>query len=133
MSGFFRRYFAQIDGPEPHLVLHLVDDDLRFAVLFTTDPTSEPREFAGGRAELAAYLEQRGQPGWTHHVLHEAVVDGIELALGRHAIATASSRRRSCTPDGSAPTDGSSATWWRARPRSASEMGARPCASARAG
>ena len=82
MSGFFRRYFSQIDGPEPHLVLDLVDDDLRFAVLFSTESTSEPREFSGGRAELAAYLEQRGQPSWTHHVLHEAVVDGIELALG---------------------------------------------------
>jgi hypothetical protein len=82
MSGFFRRYFSQIDGPEPHLVLDLVDDDLRFAVLFSTDPTSEPREFSGGRAELAAYLKQRGQPSWTHHVLHEAVVDGRACARG---------------------------------------------------
>ena|SRR5215212_2202084 len=82
MSGFFRRYFALIDGPEPHLVLDLVGDDLRFAVLFSTDAASEPSEFAGGRAELAAYLEQRGRPDWTHHVLLEAAVEGIELALG---------------------------------------------------
>jgi hypothetical protein len=80
--SFLERYFDALDGPEPLSALELVSDDLRFAVLFSTDAGSHNRQILGGPAELAAYLEQRGTPGWRHQILGAAVEDGVELAWG---------------------------------------------------
>ena len=80
--SFFERYFAALDGPEPRSALELVSEDLRFAALFSTDASSQNRQFLGGRKELAAYIEQRGNPGWRHHIMGAAVDDGVELAWG---------------------------------------------------
>jgi SnoaL-like domain len=80
--SFFERYFAALDGPDPASALELVSDDLRFAALFSTDASGHNRQFLGGRAELAAYIEQRGDPGWRHHILGAAVDGDTELAWG---------------------------------------------------
>jgi hypothetical protein len=82
MGGFFERYFAALDGPDPRSVLDMVSEDLRFALLFSTDASSHNRQFLGGREELAAYVEQRGTPGWRHHILGAAVDGDVELAWG---------------------------------------------------
>jgi hypothetical protein len=76
------RYFAALDGPEPRSALALVSDDIRFAALFSTDASSHNRQFLGGRDELAAYIEQRGDPGWRHHILGADVDGAVELAWG---------------------------------------------------
>jgi hypothetical protein len=83
MDGkFFERYFRALDGPDPMSVLDMVSDDLRFALLFSTDASSANRQFLGGRTELAAYLEQRGTPGWRHEIIGTAVDGDVELAWG---------------------------------------------------
>jgi hypothetical protein len=76
------RYFAALDGPDPMSALELVSDELRFAALFSTDASSDNRQFLGGRAELAAYIEQRGDPGWRHHIVGAALDGDVELAWG---------------------------------------------------
>jgi hypothetical protein len=80
--SFFERYFAALDGPDPRSALELVSEDLRFAALFSTDASGHNRQFLGGREELAAYIEQRGNPGWRHHIVGAAVEGGVELAWG---------------------------------------------------
>ena len=79
---FFERYFAALDGPDPASALELVSEELRFAALFSTDASGHNRQFLGGRAALAAYIEQRGDPGWRHHIIGSAVDRGVELAWG---------------------------------------------------
>jgi hypothetical protein len=79
---FFERYFAALDGPDPASALELVSEELRFAALFSTDASGHNRQFLGGRDELAAYIEQRGDPGWRHHIIGSAVDRGVELAWG---------------------------------------------------
>jgi hypothetical protein len=79
---FFERYFAALDGPDPASALELVSEELRFAALFSTDASGYNRQFLGGRDELAAYIEQRGDPGWRHHIIGSAVDRGVELAWG---------------------------------------------------
>jgi hypothetical protein len=76
------RYFAALDGPEPLSALELVSEDVRFAALFSTDASSHNRQFLGGRAELVDYIEQRGDPGWAHHILGAGVDGEVELAWG---------------------------------------------------
>jgi SnoaL-like protein len=80
--SFFERYFAALDGPDPASALELVSDNLRFAVLFSTDASGHNRQILGGRAELAAYIQRRGDPGRRHHILGEAVDGDTELAWG---------------------------------------------------
>jgi hypothetical protein len=80
--SFFERYFAALDGPDPRSALELVSEDLRFAVLFATDASGHNRQSLGGREELAAYIEQRGNPGWSHHIIGAAVDGDVELAWG---------------------------------------------------
>jgi hypothetical protein len=80
--SFFERYFAALDGPDPRSALELVSDELRFAALFSMDSSSHNRQFIGGRDELAAYIEQRGTPGWRHHIMGEGVDGDVELAWG---------------------------------------------------
>ena len=76
------RYFAALDGPDPRSALELVSDDVRFALLYSTDASSHNRQLLGGRAELAAYIEERGTPGWRHHIVGEGADGDCELAWG---------------------------------------------------
>jgi hypothetical protein len=59
----------------------MLADDLRFSILFSTEP-GHARDFAGGRSEFDAYMSQRGAPEWTPHVLLESAHDRAELVLG---------------------------------------------------
>jgi hypothetical protein len=82
MAGFLRRFYEIVDGNDAERVLELLSDDLRFSILFSTQPGGDARDFAGGYAEFEGYMRQRGAPTWTHHVLAESSEDGVELAFG---------------------------------------------------
>jgi hypothetical protein len=82
MAGFLRRFYEIVDRNEPEPVMALLSDDLRFSILFSTEPGGDARDFSGGYAEFAAYMHQRGAPEWTHHVLAESADEGVELAFG---------------------------------------------------
>jgi hypothetical protein len=82
MAGFFRRYFEALDGPEPLSALELVSDDLEYSILFSTKTDERSRQFVGGPDELRSFTEAGDMDGWAHHILAEAVVDGVEIVLG---------------------------------------------------
>jgi hypothetical protein len=82
MAGFLRRFYEIVDGNDTERVLTLLSDDLRFSILFATEPGGAARDFAGGYAEFESYMRQRGAPTWTHHVLAESAENGVELAFG---------------------------------------------------
>jgi hypothetical protein len=82
MAGFLRRFYEIVDGNDTERVLALLSDDLRFSILFSTEPGGDARDFAGGYAEFEGYMRQRGAPTWTHHVLAESAENGVELAFG---------------------------------------------------
>jgi ketosteroid isomerase-like protein len=80
--GFLRRFYEIVDGNDTEHVLELLSEDLRFSILFSTEPGGDARDFAGGYAEFEDYMRQRGVPAWTHHVLAESEDTGVELAFG---------------------------------------------------
>jgi hypothetical protein len=80
--GFFARYFAALDGPDPLSALELVSGDLEFSILFSTKTDERSRQFLGGPHELRAFTEAGDMEGWAHHILAAAVVDGVEIVLG---------------------------------------------------
>ena len=79
---FFERYFAALDGPDPHSSLELVADDVRFAIQWAKDGDRASRQLVGGRAELRAFIDAGDMSGWAHHVLFSATADDVEFALG---------------------------------------------------
>ena len=81
MSSVLERMFELVDGPEPERCRELLAEDLRFSIVFSDGP-GRAQDFAGGRAEFDAYLEQRDSPPWTHHVLSSSSHGAVELALG---------------------------------------------------
>jgi hypothetical protein len=78
--SFFERYFAALDGPQPHSSLDLVADDLQFSIHWSDGERS--REFVGGRDELQRFIDAGDTTGWAHHVLWSAQADDAEFALG---------------------------------------------------
>jgi hypothetical protein len=78
--SFFERYFAALDGPEPHSSLELVAEDVRFSIHWSDGERS--REFVGGRDELARFIEAGDMSGWAHHISSSAAAGGVEFALG---------------------------------------------------
>jgi hypothetical protein len=81
-AGVLERYFAALDGPHPTSVLELVSDDLRFAILYSTDTTDASKQFLGGARELVDYLAARDPQGATHHIVSISVVGDVEHVLG---------------------------------------------------
>ncbi len=81
MAGVLKRFYEILDGPGGERCLDMLADDLRFSIVFSTDPP-EAQDFNGGRPEFDAYMEQRGAPTWTHHVLTEGTQDDVEVVLG---------------------------------------------------
>ena len=81
MSGVLRELYALIDGPDAAQFSRLLAEDLRFSVLFSTEP-GLATDFSGGREEFDDYMAQRGTPAWTHHVLAESREGQIETVLG---------------------------------------------------
>jgi hypothetical protein len=82
MAGFLRRFYEIVDRNEAEPVMALLSDELRFSILFSTEPGGDARDFAGGYAEFDSYMRQRGAPTWTHYVLAESADNGVELAFG---------------------------------------------------
>jgi ketosteroid isomerase-like protein len=80
--SFFERYFAALDGPDPHSSLALVADDVEFSIQWASGADRASRQFVGGRAELRAFIDAGDLGGWAHHVLHGAVAGDTEFALG---------------------------------------------------
>jgi hypothetical protein len=82
MAGVLRRFYEIVDANDAERVLELLSDELRFSILFSTEPGGDARDFAGGYVEFEDYMRQRGVPTWTHHVLAESADSGVELAFG---------------------------------------------------
>ena len=78
--SFFERYFAALDGPDPHSSLDMVADDVEFVIEWGTRHKSH--QVAGGLSELRAFIDQGERGAWAHHVLHSAVRDQVEFAIG---------------------------------------------------
>jgi hypothetical protein len=79
---FFERYFAALDGPDPHSSLELVAEELEFSIQWASGTDRASRQFIGGRTELGAFIDAGDMGGWAHHVLFSGSDDGVEFALG---------------------------------------------------
>ena len=55
--SFFERYFAALDGPDPHSSLELVADDVEFSIQWARGSDRDSRQLVGGRAELRAFID----------------------------------------------------------------------------
>jgi hypothetical protein len=80
--SFFERYFAALDGPDPHSSLALVGEDAEFSIQWATGADRASRQFVGGRAELRAFIDAGDMSGWAHHVLFSGGTGDVEFALG---------------------------------------------------
>jgi hypothetical protein len=80
--SFFERYFAALDGPDPHSSLELIADDVEFSIQWARGTDRASRQLVGGRAELAAFIDAGDMSGWAHHVLVSGGGGDVEFALG---------------------------------------------------
>jgi hypothetical protein len=80
--SFFERYFAALDGPDPHSSLDLVAEDVEFSIQWSGGADGASRQFVGGRAELAAFIDAGDMSDWAHHVLSGGSAGDVEFALG---------------------------------------------------
>jgi hypothetical protein len=79
---FFERYFALLDGPNPHSSLELVAMDVEFSIQWAPDASRKSSQFLGGRSELRGFIDAGDMEGWAHHVVHSGVSGDLEFALG---------------------------------------------------
>jgi hypothetical protein len=79
---FFERYFALLDGPDPHASLDLVAEDVAFTIQWTDGDDARSRQFVGGREELRRFIDLGDTRGWAHHVLFGGTSGTVEFALG---------------------------------------------------
>jgi hypothetical protein len=79
---FFERYFAALDGPDPHSSLVLVSDEVEFSIQWASGTDRKSRQFIGGIAELRAFIDAGDTTGWAHHVLFGGTTGDVEFALG---------------------------------------------------
>jgi hypothetical protein len=80
--SFFERYFAALDGPDPHSSLELVAGDVEFTIQWAAGTDRASRQLVGGRAELRAFIDAGDMSGWAHHLMHSGRTGDIEFALG---------------------------------------------------
>ncbi|WP_433170240.1 nuclear transport factor 2 family protein [Actinoallomurus sp. CA-150999] len=80
-APFLTRWFELLDGDEPSKILDLISDDFALSILFSTGD-GNATDFAGGRAALVGYLEQREKGTRTHHLLSATTIGRDELFLG---------------------------------------------------
>jgi ketosteroid isomerase-like protein len=80
--SFFERYFAALDGPDPHSSLDLVAEDVEFAIQWARGADRDSRQFVGGRTELRAFIDAGDMSDWAHHVLFSGGDGVVEFALG---------------------------------------------------
>jgi hypothetical protein len=79
---FFERYFAALDGPDPHSSLELVADNAQFTIQWADGAGAKSRQFVGGREELRRFIDAGDMRDWAHHVLFSGTADDVEFALG---------------------------------------------------
>jgi hypothetical protein len=79
---FFERYFAALDGPEPHSSLAFASDDLEFSIQWAEGTDRKSRQFTGGVEELRAFIDAGDMRDWAHHVLFSGTSGVVEFALG---------------------------------------------------
>ncbi|MGR3932355.1 hypothetical protein [Streptomyces sp. BRA346] len=80
-APFLTAWFEILDGDEPSRILDLISDDFALSILFSTGG-GDATDFAGGRAALVGYLEQREKGTRTHHRLAATTVGRDEFFLG---------------------------------------------------
>jgi hypothetical protein len=80
--SFFERYFAALDGPDPHSSLELVAENVEFSIQWAGGSEPASRQLVGGRAELRAFIDAGDMSGWAHHVLHGGGEGDVEFVLG---------------------------------------------------
>ena len=80
--SFFERYFAALDGPDPHSSLALVADDVEFSIQWAAGADRASRQFVGGLDELRGFIDAGDMSGWAHHVLAAGRSGDVEFALG---------------------------------------------------
>jgi ketosteroid isomerase-like protein len=80
--SFFERYFAALDGPDPHASLELVADDAEFTIQWAAADDERSRQFVGGREELRRFIDAGDMRDWAHHVLSGGTAGDVEFALG---------------------------------------------------
>lgn len=76
------QWFSYMDSDDPDRVLTMISDDFVMSVLFSKGG-GESAEFVGDREGLVGYLAQREKSTLVHHIDNGAVVDGVEVVLGR--------------------------------------------------
>jgi hypothetical protein len=79
---FFERYFAALDGPDPHSSLELVADDAEFTIQWADGASADSRQFVGGREGLRRFIDAGDMRDWAHHVLFSGATGDVEFALG---------------------------------------------------
>jgi ketosteroid isomerase-like protein len=79
---FFERYFAALDGPDPHSSLQLVADDAEFTIQWADGADADSRQFVGGREDLRRFIDAGDMRDWAHHVLSGGTAGDVEFALG---------------------------------------------------
>ncbi|MGW7689072.1 MULTISPECIES: nuclear transport factor 2 family protein [Streptomyces] len=80
-APFLTAWFEILDGDEPSRILDLISDDFSLSILFSTGD-GNATDFAGDRAALVGYLEQREKGTRTHHLLSATTLGQEELFLG---------------------------------------------------
>jgi hypothetical protein len=80
--SFFERYFAALDGPDPHSSLDLVADSVSFTIQWADGADAQSRQFVGGREELRRFIDAGDTRGWAHYVLFGDSTGDVEFALG---------------------------------------------------
>ena len=80
--SFFERYFAALDGPDPHSSLDLVAESVTFTIQWADGADPSSRQFVGGREELRRFVDAGDTRGWAHHILFDGRDGGVEFALG---------------------------------------------------
>ena len=80
-APFLTAWFEIMDSDEPERILDLIAEDFTFAILFSTGGDGATH-FAGGRAAMEGYLEQREKGTLTHHMLAASTSGRDEMFLG---------------------------------------------------
>jgi hypothetical protein len=82
---FFERYFAALDGPDPHSSLDLVAADVAFSIQWAAGDDRKSRQFTGGREDLRGFIDAGDMDGWAPHVLHGGTEGDVEVRPRRDA------------------------------------------------
>ncbi|MEU9188472.1 hypothetical protein AB0D14_28860 [Streptomyces sp. NPDC048484] len=80
-APFLTAWFEILDSDEPNRILDLISDDFSLSILFSVGD-GKATDFAGDRAALVGYLEQRERGTRTHHLLSATTLGQDELFLG---------------------------------------------------